>query len=111
MRFPVDAQLPPALTRYLRTAGHEADHVADLGMEAASDHAIWLKAVELGAVLVTKDEDFVTLRALRPGGPPVVWIRTGNTTRDLLIETFSAVLGAIIEALDRGETVVEVAGP
>jgi predicted nuclease of predicted toxin-antitoxin system len=32
MRFLVDAQLPPALARHLVAAGHEAQHVADLGM-------------------------------------------------------------------------------
>ncbi|HSM28057.1 MAG TPA: DUF5615 family PIN-like protein [Thioalkalivibrio sp.] len=35
MRFLVDAQLPPALARWLSAQGCPADHVADLGMEAA----------------------------------------------------------------------------
>jgi predicted nuclease of predicted toxin-antitoxin system len=42
MRFIVDAQLPPALARWLAAKGHEAEHVADLQMEAASDAAIWI---------------------------------------------------------------------
>jgi predicted nuclease of predicted toxin-antitoxin system len=37
MRFLVDAQLPPALARWLAGKGHEAEHVADRQMEAASD--------------------------------------------------------------------------
>jgi len=41
MRFLVDAQLPPALARWLSGKGHEAEHVADRQMEAASDAAIW----------------------------------------------------------------------
>jgi hypothetical protein len=41
MRFLVDAQLPPALARWLATKGHEAEHVADRRMEAATDSAIW----------------------------------------------------------------------
>jgi hypothetical protein len=40
MRFLVDAQLPPALARWLSGKGHEAEHVADRQMEAASDTAI-----------------------------------------------------------------------
>ena len=40
MRFLVDAQLPPALALWLAAMGHEADHVADKGMQAASDAAI-----------------------------------------------------------------------
>jgi predicted nuclease of predicted toxin-antitoxin system len=37
MRFLVDAQLPPALARWLTAKGHDAVHIADLGMRAASD--------------------------------------------------------------------------
>lgn len=32
MRFLVDAQLPPALARWLAAQGHEAEHVGDIGM-------------------------------------------------------------------------------
>lgn len=41
MRFLVDAQLPPALARWLSAQGCPADHVADLGMEASRDRVIW----------------------------------------------------------------------
>jgi predicted nuclease of predicted toxin-antitoxin system len=109
VRFLVDAQLPPALAHYLVTAGHQTEHVSDLGLEASSDQQIWQTAAELGSVIVTKDEDFVTLRALQPKGPAIVWIRIGNTTRGAIIKTISAALPAIITALDRGESVVEVA--
>ena len=43
MRFLVDAQLPPVLARRLRGLGHEAEHVYDIGMQAATDRAIWKK--------------------------------------------------------------------
>jgi predicted nuclease of predicted toxin-antitoxin system len=62
----------------------------------------------LGAVIVTKEEDFPTFRALQSQGPAIVWIRIGNTTRDTLIKTMSSLLTAIISALERGETVVEI---
>ena len=109
MGFLVDAQLPPALARFLAAAGHQAEHVSDLGLERSSDREIWSKATALGSVIVTKDEDFVTLRAFQPSGPAVVWVRIGNTTRDTLIKVMSSTLPAIIAALHRGETVVEVA--
>jgi hypothetical protein len=32
VRFLVDAQLPPALARHLAVLGHEAVHVADVGL-------------------------------------------------------------------------------
>jgi predicted nuclease of predicted toxin-antitoxin system len=109
VRFLVDAQLPPALARFLAAAGHQAEHVSDVGLEMSSDREIWLRATALGSVIVTKDEDFVTLRAFQSSGPAIVWVRIGNTTRDTLIKVMSSALPAIIAALQRGETVVEVA--
>jgi len=58
MRFIVDAQLPPALARWLAAQGHEAEHVADHHMAAASDTVIWDFALKAPAVIITKDEDF-----------------------------------------------------
>jgi predicted nuclease of predicted toxin-antitoxin system len=109
VRFLIDAQLPPALARHLVVRGHEAEHLADIGMLTASDALIWQRAVDSNAVLITKDEDFVTVRALsKQGGPPIVWVRLGNTTRRALIARFDAALPSILEAIERGETVVQI---
>ena len=40
MKFLIDAQLPPALCRWLETRGHEAEHVFELGMGTATDAEI-----------------------------------------------------------------------
>jgi predicted nuclease of predicted toxin-antitoxin system len=109
VRFLVDAQLPPALARFLADRGHLTEHVADVGLLNAPDRAIWARAVATAAVLVSKDEDFITLRALsREPGPPILWVRVGNTTNRVLLTLFEAALPAIVAALERGETVVEV---
>jgi predicted nuclease of predicted toxin-antitoxin system len=71
MRFIVDAQLPPALARWLAAEGHEAEHVGDTGVEAASDAAIWNYALQEAAAIITKDEDFAQCRVLKGGGPAV----------------------------------------
>jgi predicted nuclease of predicted toxin-antitoxin system len=44
VKFLVDAQLPPALARWLREAGHEAEHVEFVGLREESDSAIWVRA-------------------------------------------------------------------
>ena len=54
MHFLVDAQLPPALAKWLIGQGHVAAHVFELGLERADDRRIWDRALELGAVIVTK---------------------------------------------------------
>ena len=110
MRFLIDAQLPPALAREITALGHDTVHVAEIGMLSASDSDIWKRAVELAAALITKDEDFVTMRALDSEGPAVVWVRVGNIrNRDLLMR-FVASFPTILSALQRGETVVEFSG-
>ena len=108
MRFLVDAQLPPALAKWLAAKGHEAEHVADRQMQAASDAAIWDYALHVAAAIVTKDEDFAQRKVLTDQGPVVVWIRQPNTRRRDLLSWFETVLPDILAALERGETLIEV---
>ena len=107
MRFLVDAQMPQALARWIAANGHEAQHVSDLGLEGASDQIIWGKAGSLGAVIVSKDQDFVQLANSGPG-PCVVWITFGNTRRSELISRMEKIFPQIVEALASGERIVEV---
>lgn len=107
MRFLVDAQLPPALARRLEALGHVAEHVADRGMASASDDVIHNYAAGVGAVIVTKDEDFA-VRRLLVDGPAVVWLRLGNTRRATLLNRVESDLPALVAALERGETLVEI---
>ena len=112
MRFLVDAQLPPALARHLASRGHTADHVADLGFGSASDDVIWRHAAEIQAAVITKDEDFARLKVLKRDGPTVIWLRLRNTRRRELIRWFDQALPDILDALARGETLIEIArGP
>ncbi len=108
MRFLVDAQLPPALARWLAAQDHEAVHVRDLGLEAASDTAIWDHAAAMSYAILTKDEDFAQRKALADGGPLVIWIRLPNTRRRDLLAWFESVLPEILIAIERGESLIEV---
>ncbi len=108
MRFLVDAQLPPALARRIEALGHAAEHVADCGLLAAADGVIRTYAASLGAVIITKDDDFVVHQLLE-GGPAVVWIRIGNTRKAELLGRIETDFANIVSALERGETLVEIA--
>lgn len=108
MHFLVDAQLPPALARWLTARGHPSEHVADIGMTATDDRAIWQYAAAAGAIVITKDEDFARRRVMLQDGPTIVWVRVGNTTRRELLDWFQFRLAIILEALSRGETLVEI---
>jgi predicted nuclease of predicted toxin-antitoxin system len=106
MKFLVDAQLPPGLCGWLEARGHEAEHVFELGMHAAADAEIAARAAETGAVLVTKDEDFLVRRAW--GRIPLLWLRCGNVSNRALAEWLEARWGAIEGLLQAGEALVEV---
>ena len=107
MRFLVDAQLPPALARRIESLGHGAEHLAACSLEKASDADVRARAVKVGAVIVTKDEDFAVHQVLHDG-PAVVWVRVGNTRRAELLRRLDAELPDIVRALERGETLVEL---
>lgn len=108
MRLLVDAQLPPALARWLTAQGYDAQHVFDLGLVEAADTAIWQRALETSAVVVTKDEDFAVRAQLHDGGPPVVWVRYGNVRKAELLRRIEVAWPGVIEAIGRGETLVEL---
>ena len=108
MQFLVDAQLPPALARWLAEQGYTAEHVFDLGMAEAADRDIWTYASQVGAVIITKDEDFAERRARAGSGPSIVWIRVGNTSRRDLLTWFRFRLPVIVDALAQGEALIEI---
>lgn len=93
----------------MRRAGYEAIHVAEVGMANAIDGMIWNEAISRSAILVTKDRDFSLLRAAKRQGPVVLWVRIGNIDNRALIRQFLGAMPQIVEAVARGEAVVEFA--
>ena len=63
-------------------AGHEAEHVHHLGLGGGSDGEIAARAIADGAVLISKDEDFLVLR--QPARFTFLWLRCGNVTNRAL---------------------------
>ena len=106
MNFLIEAQLPPALCGWLRERGHQAVHVFEIGMVAASDAEIAARAEADSAVLVSKDEDFVTLRL--PDRFAFVWLRCGNATNRALVAWLDARWAQVETLLAAGERFLEV---
>ena len=84
MRFLVDAQLPPVLGHLFVATGHSYEHVAQVALIRGDDIGVWRYATQHACVIVSKDEDFPTLKALDPSGPQVVWLRVGNCSNRAL---------------------------
>lgn len=108
MKFLVDNQLPRALAQLLVSRGHEASHVLDLGLDAATDSQIWNYAIENAFILITKDEDF-SYRASQPNARvQVVWVRRGNCRRAALLSAFDSVLPQLEFAIQAGNHLIEI---
>jgi predicted nuclease of predicted toxin-antitoxin system len=108
VKFIVDAQLPPLLAEELRKAGHDAVAVRDVGLRSAKDSEIWNYAVQCGAAIVTKDEDFAERCLHASHAPVVVWLRVGNATNDALLRWFLPLLSTIDARLLAGEKLIEI---
>lgn len=96
----LDAQLSPQLAPWLtQRFGVEARAIRDIGLRDALDREIFLAARKAGAIVITKDRDFIhLLQALGPP-PPVIWLRCGNTSSAnviaLLLRTLNDALDAV----------------
>lgn len=78
----IDAALSPTLVAPLQAAGHDAVHVATLGLGSATDEEILDRAAAEGRVVVSADTDFTTLLHQRGAArPSVILFRRGAERR------------------------------
>ena len=106
MKFIVDAQLPPGLCIWLNDRAHEAVHVFDIGLGAATDVVIAERAVIENAFIISKDEDFLVLRL--PDRFGLIWLRIGNATTRNLVGWLEARWSQVETLLAVGERLIEV---
>jgi predicted nuclease of predicted toxin-antitoxin system len=104
-----DAHISPKLCPWIRREfGMDAVAVRDLGLRGAEDPEIFAKARAAGAVVLSKDEDFIVLLE-RLGPPPkVIWLTCGNVPNARLKRILTDALPDAIATLERGEALVEI---
>ena len=82
MKLLLDENLSDRLVEVLSVDLPESVHVRSIGLEAATDQAVWDSARANGFVIVSKDSDFHQMSFLFGAPPKVVWVRKGNCTTD-----------------------------
>jgi len=108
MRFLVDAQLPPALAKWIAEKGHSASAVRDQGLCNSDDGSIVNFSTESDWVVVTKDDDIVERAIGRKDGARVVWLRIGNSTNRALFAWLEPLWSEVVRQLEQGQRVIEV---
>jgi len=108
MRFLIDNNLSPLLAERLKAAGHDALHVRDVGLQAATDSVVLERARTDDRVLISADTDFGSLlarsHAMRPS---ILLIRrlTGRRAADQFA-IIQANLVSVADDLAMGAVVV-----
>jgi len=108
MRFLFDAQLSPKLIRHLERAGHDASHVFHHLDPSADDLAVAGLANQLGAIVISKDADFVELAVRGLLEQTLVWVRVPNVSTDILWARLDSALPDIVAAAGSGSRIFEV---
>lgn len=107
MKLLLDANLSPEVGRRLKEAGHDAIHVADIGLLTAADPQILQSAAKEERILLTADSDFGALLALGSlASPSVLLLRSADHLRpNEQAELIAANLPQIAEDLEKGAIV------
>ena len=109
MKLWLDAHLSPAIARWLRAHFPVvAQPLRELGLRDAEDDRIFAAARAAGAVVVTKDSDFVRLLEQHGSPPKVIWLTCGNTSEAALQQILRLHLDTALDLLTRGEDLVEI---
>ncbi|MFM9110080.1 MAG: DUF5615 family PIN-like protein [Prochlorococcaceae cyanobacterium] len=106
----LDAQLSPTLAKWIteQFTPIQAVPVRELGLRNANDREIFAQARSAGAVVMTKDRDFLHLLFEQGPPPQVIWLRVGNSSNQALQAVLLRTLEQALASLGNGEPWVEV---
>ena len=109
MKLLIDNNLPVSLAIRLRktAAGHDVQHIYDLGLQAHSDTQLMARWHHDNIIWVSRDEDF-WLTA--PANWAIVWVACHNPRLSFLRDTVAPLIAANLTRLTPGARLVITEG-
>jgi predicted nuclease of predicted toxin-antitoxin system len=103
-----DQNISPKIIKQLDGIFLEAKQVRHVGLEDASDAAIFDFAKANDFAIVTFDSDFVDLNVIRGIPPKIIWLKTGNMSTKAIALLLSRNIELIKEFLEPDQFTNEI---
>jgi len=84
IRFHLDEHVDPAIAIALRRAGIDVTTTIEAGLRTKDDQAHLLFARGKGRVIVTRDQDFLSLAAATKNHPGIVFYTADQSMREII---------------------------
>jgi predicted nuclease of predicted toxin-antitoxin system len=112
MTIGADAHLSPRIARWIAANFPlAAQPLREIGLRDAEDDNVFAAARAAGAIVLTKDSDFVRLLEQHGSPPKILWLTCGNTSDAALQQILGRHLSTALSLLDGGEDLVEIGSP
>jgi len=106
MKLLADVNISPRVVAALRAEGFDAVRVTDIMAATSADEDILATAVQLGAILISRDQDFSGLLAMTGAARPShINLRVSFVDAERLARSIAAVLRSLAEDLAAGAIV------
>jgi len=86
MKLLLDENLSRRIIPFLQENYAGSTQVVLVGLERADDKTVWKYAKKHDFTIVTKDSDFYELSLVFGYPPKIIWIKSGNTTKESIIQ-------------------------
>lgn len=109
MKLLLDEQLPDQLSLWFNENGFDAATTRIALAPAASDNEIWEAGLQMPAILVTEDKDFLELARQRRSAPRILFLAVGNLRNRDLVTVMKAHLTVLRTWMSDDEPLLTIA--